>query len=309
MKKLLIFSLILILALPLFGCVPEWPKDTFYRADILAECDLSDLPMPKLENSRLGGEYLYCNLTQEEYETYVAKMLTYLRGLEDIHHLSYQCSRNLIAEMVPIDVYAPLPEDYDHTGDQNRFAFTYTEALGDDNRIADPIRISVIRQTGTPFRQDFTYNTIIQLQPTSSIPAELDYCAGEHTYDEGMAYPVPGLDRSITIRKCIHCGGKTQSDYIGSGNNKLYAVTVTEGRAHILRNNWNQVQSWDIDSLYAGQTLEITTPIPENGTMQMLVNGESIPALWTEGNTQTFGFIMPEADVEIQLRIVTDDGE
>ena len=41
----------------------------------------------------------------------------------------------------------------------------------------------------------------------------------------------------------------------------------------------------------------------------MLVNGESIPALWTEGNTQTFGFIMPQQDVEIQLRIITDDGE
>ena len=309
MKKLLIFSLILILALPLFGCVPEWPKDTFYRADILAECDLSDLPMPKLENSRLGGEYLYCNLTQEEYETYVAELLAYLRGREDIHHLSYQHSRHLIAEMWPIDVCVPLPEDYDHTGDQNRFAFTYTEALGDDNRITDPIRISVIRQTDTLFRQDFTYNTIIQLQPTSSIPAELDYCAGEHTYDEGIAYPVPGLDRSITIRKCIHCGDKTQSEYIGSENRKLYAVTVTEGRAHILRNNWNQVESWNIDSLYAGQILEITTPIPENGTMQMLVNGENIPVLYTEGNTQTFGFIMPEADVEIQIRIITNDEE
>ena len=76
-----------------------------------------------------------------------------------------------------------------------------------------------------------------------------------------------------------------------------------------LRNNWNQVQSWDIDSLFSGQILEITTPIPENGTMHMLVNGESIPVLHTEGNTQTFGFIMPEQDVEIQIRIVTDDGD
>ena len=308
MKKLIAIFLLLSVALPLYGCVPNYPADTFYGAELLAEYNLSDLPVPKLENSRLGGESLYCNLTVEEYESYVAGLLAYLRGRADIHHLSYQCSRYLLAEMVPVDVCAPLPEDYDHTGDQHRFVFTYTEELHDD-RIADPIRISVTRQTDTLFRTDFTYNTVIQLQPTSSIPAELDYCAGEHTYDDGYPYPVPGLDRSITIRKCIHCGGKTQSDYIGSGNNKLYAVTVTEGRAHILRNNWNQVQSWDIDSLYAGQTLEITTPIPENGTMQMLVNGESIPALWTEGNTQTFGFIMPEADVEIQLRIVTDDGE
>ena len=67
------------------------------------------------------------------------------------------------------------------------------------------------------------------------------------------------------------------------------------------------MQSWDIDSLFSGQILEITTPIPENGTMQMLVNGESIPVLYTEGNTQTFGFIMPEQNVEIQIRIVTEE--
>ena len=298
MKKLLIFSLVWILALPLCGCVPEWPKDTFYRADILAECDLSDLPVPKLEDSRLGGEYLYCNLTDEEYESYVAGLLAYLRGREDIHHLSYQYSRNLIAEMVPIDVCAPLPEDYDHTGDQHRFVFTYTEALGADNRITDPIRISVIRKSGQLFRQDFTYNTISQLHPTSSIPAELDYCAGEHTYDEGIAYPVPELDREITVQTCIYCGGQTQSEYLDS--TKKYTVTVSEGRNHIWGNNWSYLP-WDIESLYAGQILEITTFIPKEGTLEILVNGERIPVLRTQDDKQTFGFIMPEANVDIRI--------
>ena len=245
MKKWIAIFLLLSMALPLCGCVPEWPKDTFYRADILAECDLSDLPVPKLENSRLGGEYLYCNLTQEEYEAYVAELVAYLRGREDIYNLCYRYGRTLQFGAFPLDTCAPLPEDYDYTGDQHAFVFTYTEALGDDNRMADPIRISVIRETGTLFRTDFTYNTIIQLQPASSIPAELDYCAGKHTYDEGYAYPVPGLDRQVTVRSCIHCGGREFSEYIGSENRKLYDVTVTEGRAHILRNNWNQVQSWD----------------------------------------------------------------
>lgn len=298
MKKILIISLVLTFALPLFGCLPNYPADTFYGAELLAEYNLSDLPVPKLENSRLGGEYLYCNLTDEEYESYVAELLAYLRGREDIHHLSYQYSRNLIAEMVPIDVCAPLPEDYDHTGDLHRFVFTYTEALGADNRITDPIRISVIQQSGQLFRQDFTYNTIIQLQPTSSIPAELDYCAGEHTYDEGIAYPVPGLDREITVQTCIYCGGQTQSEYLDS--TKKYTVTVSEGRNHIWGNNWSYLP-WDIESMYAGQILEITTPIPESGTMRMLVNGENIPVLWTKDGKQTFGFIMPEANVELRI--------
>ena len=307
MKKLITIFLLLSMALPLCGCVPNYPADTFYGAELLAEHNLSDLPVPKLENSRLGGEYLYCNLTQEEYETYVAELLAYLRGREDIYNLCYRYGRTLQFGAFPLDTCAPLPEDYDYTGDQHAFVFTYTEALGDDNRITDPIRISVTRQSDKLFRQDFTYNTVIQLQPTSPIPAELDYCAEKHSYDDGIAYPVPGLDRQVTVRSCIHCGERTFNEYIGSENRKLYAVTVTEGRAHILRNNWNQVQSWDVDSLYSGQILEITTPIPENGTMQMLVNGESIPVLHTEGNTQTFGFIMPEADVEIQIRIVTEE--
>lgn len=307
MKKLLLLTLAVLLALPLYGCVPEWPKDTFYRADILAECDLSDLPMPKLENSRLGGEYLYCNLTQEEYETYVAELLAYLRGREDIHHLCYQHSRHLLAEIVPVDVCAPLPEDYDHTGDLHRFVFAYTEALGDDNRMADPIRISVIRETGTLFRTDFTYNTVIHLQPASSVPAELDYCAGEHTYDEGMAYPVPGLDREITVRYCIHCGNETRSEYFTSGGIKEYTITVSQGRNHIWGNNWSDLP-WGIDSLYAGQILEITTFIPKEGTIELLVNGETIPVLRTAGDKQTFGFIMPEANVDIKIIATEQNG-
>lgn len=308
MKKLLIFSCVLILALPLCGCMPDWPADTFYGAELLAEHHLSDLPVPKLENSRLGGEYLYCNLTQEEYETYVAGLLAYLRSREDIHHLSYQHSRHLIAEIAPVDVCAPLPEDYDHTGDQHRFVFTYTEVLEGDNRMADPIRISVTRQSDKLFRQDFTYNTIIQLQPTSSIPAELDYCAAEHTYDEGIVYPVPGLERKITVYTCIHCGDQTRSEYFTSGGIKEYAVTVSEGRSHIWGNNWSYLP-WDIECMYAGQIIEITTFIPGEGTLEVLINGESIPVLRTKDDKQTFGFIMPEADVDIRILTVGDDEE
>ena len=305
MKKLVAILLLLSMALPLFGCLPDYPADTFYEAELLAEYNLSDLPVPKLENSRLGGEYLYCNLTQEEYESYVAELVAYLRGRADIHHLSYRHSRYLLAEIVPVDVCVPLPEDYDHSGDLHSFVFTYTEELNDD-RIANPIRISVIRQTDTLFRTDFTYNTTIHLQPSSSIPAELDYCAGEHTYDEGIAYPVPGLDRSITVYHCIHCGSETQSEYLDS--RKEYAVTVTEGRNHIWGNNWSYLP-WEIDSMYAGLEIEITTFIPKEGTMQVLVNGENIPVLRTQDDKQTFGFIMPEADVEIQIRLITESEE
>ena len=307
MKKLIAMLLLLSMALPLFGCLPDYPADTFFGAELLAEYNLSDLPVPKLENSRLGGEYLYCNLTQEEYESYVAELVAYLRGREDIYNLCYRYGRTLQFGAFPLDTCAPLPEDYDYTGDQHAFVFTYMEALGDDNRMADPIRISVIRETDTLFRTDFTYNTILQLQPSSSIPAELDYCAAEHTYDEGEVYPVPGLDRSVTIYHCIHCGSKTQSAY-PVDSRKSYTVTVSEGLNYIWGNNRNHFP-WGIDSMYAGLELEIICLIPEKGTLQVLVNGENIPVLRTSEDKVTFGFLMPEVDVEIEIRLITESEE
>lgn len=304
MKKLLLLTLAGLMALFLCGCEPDYAVDTFYATEMLNDYGLAGLPVPKLENSRLRGDSLYLNLTQEEYETYVAGLVAYLRGREDVRHLSYRHSRTLMFGAFPMDICAPLPEDYDYTGDQHEFVFTYTEELH-DGRLANPIRISVIRNSGTLFRTQFTYNTAIYLQPASSIPAELDYCAGEHTYDAGTVYPVPGLDRQITIYRCVHCGSTTQDTYLNV-NYKEYSVTVTEGRNHIWGNNWSELP-WDISGMFAGQEIEITTFIPEEGTMELLVNGESIPALRTEDDKVTFGFIMPEQDVQIQLRIVTGE--
>lgn len=306
MKNTIAIFLLLCMALPLYGCVPNYPADTFYGAELLAECNLSDLPVPELENSRLHGDRLCLNLTQEEYEAYVAELVAYLRGREDVYNLCYRYSSTLMFGAFRLDYCAPLPDDYDHTDDRHEFVFTYTAELNDE-RMTDPVRITIIRGNWGLFRSNFTYNTAVILDLDSIIPAEVDPCAGEHTYDEGEVYPVPGLDRSVTIYRCIHCGGKTQSDY-PVDSRKSYAVTVTEGRNHIWGNNWSYLP-WDISSMYAGQTIEITTFIPEEGTMQLLVNGENIPALRMQDDKVTFGFIMPEADVEIQLWIVTENGE
>ena len=47
--------------------------------------------------------------------------------------------------------------------------------------------------------------------------------------------------------------------------------------------------------------LEITVRRAVDDDTVMLVNGQSIPALREDANTLTFGFIMPEADVTIQI--------
>lgn len=304
MKRIVTLFLVFALSASLFGCAREYPADTFFSDELLRQWSLTDMPVPKLENSRLDGDTLCCNLTDEEYEAYIAQLVAYLRGREDVYNLSYYHSRYLLAEIAPVDVCVPLPEDYDCSEDQHEFVFTYTEQLNDD-RMADPIRITILRENRELFRGNFTYNTEIVLDPDSAISAQVDPCAAEHSYDGGIVYPVPGRDRGITVYSCLHCVSTTQSEYIN--NNKSYAVTFTEGQEYIVGNNWNTGEAWLIDSMYAGLKLEITTPILADGTILLLVNGENIPVLRTEGETQTFGFIMPQSDVTIQILTVSDD--
>ena len=148
------------------------------------------------------------------------------------------------------------------------------------------------------FRGNFTYNTEILLQPSALVAAEVDPCVAKHTYDEGTVYPVPGLDRSITVYSCIHCGNHKQDWYLDI--RKSYTVTVAEGIEYIFGNNRNYLP-WGINSMYAGLQLEIITLIPEEGTLQVLVNGEPIPVLRSQDGKDTYGFIMPESDVTIEI--------
>lgn len=298
MKKF-VFLLALLMVLSLFGCMPEYPADTFFSDELLAESGLADLPVPKLENSRLDSKSLCLNLTEAEYAAYVAELVAYLRGREDVHHLSFRVSRYLMGEIAPVDVCAPLPEEYDCSADRHEFVFSYTAELSENQMMRDPIRITVIRDVRELFRGNFTYNTEILLQPSALAAAEVDPCAAQHSYDEGTAYPVPGLDRGITIFRCVHCGDTKQNEYLDS--RKSYAVTVEKGRNYILGNNWNVTVSWDIDSMHAGAKMEITVRRATEGSTELLVNGEPIPVLREDENTQTFGFIMPESDVRIEV--------
>ena len=59
--------------------------------------------------------------------------------------------------------------------------------------------------------------------------------------------------------------------------------------------------------MYAGVALEIICNIPQEGQLQLLVNGEQIPVLRTTEDQVTFGFIMPDRDVEIRILLLTDE--
>lgn len=285
------------LCLLLPGCgAPNYPTDTFYSSDLLSSYSLDGMPVPNIENSRLSGEYFYCNLTQEEYDAYVAEVVSWLRARKDVYHLSCFHSRTLMFGAFPEETYVPMPEEYDLSGNHD-FAFTRIAELNGDH-MSDPIRLVISREGGTLFRTDFSYNTFIQIgKKVGSV--RVDPCGMEHSYDEGTNYPIPGMERAITIFQCIHCGSTKQSEYLDS--RKTYTITVEKGRNYILSNNWNQTVAWDIDSMHAGAVMEITVRNSAQGRAVMLVNGESIPAMEVYKNTQTFGFIMPESDVVIEI--------
>ena len=304
MKKLWLFALVAVLLLALVGCGdPNYAVDTFFSAETLEEYDLTGLPVPKLENSRLGTKTIYCNLTQEEYEVYVAEVMAYLQGREDANYLCYFHTGSMMFGFFPERIFAPVTADYDLSGN-HEFAYVTAEKLESEASMGSN-RVKIYRETGTLKKTDFSYNTYIQIEK-DTLMCKVDPCVAEHTYDAGDTYPIPGHGRSITISHCIYCDLVHRDYYPGFDYSAQYGVTVTEGQNYIFGNNQNYFP-WGITSMYCGRELEIICNIPQEGNLQLLVNGEEIPVLRTSEDKVTFGFIMPEADIEIQLLLITEE--
>ena len=305
MKKcttILLLSAMLLALLSACHSRVNYPADVFYSDELLASCLMEGMPVPKLENSRLNGERLCLNLTDEEYLAYVQTLVTWLQGREEVHYLSYVHSDTLMFGVFPEETCVPLPPEYDLTADSHRFVFSYGENLYENN-LSEPIHVSLTRGQWQLERSDFTYNTELFLQPDKLTTVRLDHCAAGHRYDEGMTYPVPGVGCSIIVSQCVHCGSQTQSDYIGSGNIQRYAVTVSQGKEYIFGNNHNYFP-WGITEMYAGQILEIISLIPENGILRVMINDEYIPILYTKEDKVVYGFIMPEEAVDICITLI-----
>ena len=300
MKKYWLYLLAALMLL-LSGCgAKNYSADTFYAAEMLTEYDLEGLPAPKLENSRLDGDYLYCNLTQAEYEDYVAQVLAYLQGREDVQHVCYLYDSTMMFGFFPQQTFAPVTEDHPLSGN-HRFACVTEQTLSEDSAL-EPFRVCIYRESGTLSRADFSYNTYIQLIADAVI-GDVDPCAAAHRLDEGVIYPCPGQE-GITVYRCVYCGAMDLDRALGYG---YYDVTVSQGRNYILSNSFSSPAAWDITSLSAGTVLEITARIPAEGTLQLQINGQTIPVLRTDGNTQIFGFVMPEADIDIQFVTVSQE--
>lgn len=273
-----------------FDRTPDYPQDTFFAEDLLLEHSLSGMPVPKLENSRLNESVLYCNLTDEEYQSYIQALLDYLQARADIYHLGSYCSSYLEAEIFPYDVYSYIPENYGENPENCDLIFSLSEEVSSNGYLSDPIRITLDR--GEETLGSFSYNTKIKISNTSR-GAKFDPCYREHTYGEGILYPIPGLPHGATVQYCVNCGGRTQDFYFN--DNTSYNITVTEGKGLIARSNYSE--RWTMDSCYAGLVIEIST----YKASIVLVNGEEIPLLRQDPYTYTYGFIMPNCDISISV--------
>lgn len=280
-----------------FTDTPPYVRESFFSQDYLENYHLTDVPVPKLENSRLiapsfhGSEWHYFgNLTREEFDAYVLSVVDYLKSRTDIFYPSYCYNGSE-------NSFTTFGETYDMSKDMHCFAFSMEEAL-DGSNLIDPIILEISWEENPWGVMDFSANSAIRIY-NNYYRASYKPCAVDHCYDEGLVYPVPGMNWNITIRDCIYCDATTQSGSLDS--DQSFAVSVAQGSEHILHYGWADTTTSNVDTLHAGLALEITIRRDEGKQMTLLVNGENIPVLREDENTQTFGFIMPESDVTIEI--------
>ena len=144
-------------------------QNEFFASEYLVECKLSDMPSPNVDGSFRTETKLYLNMTDEEFDAYAKQVFDYLLTKEDAYFKGYEVDSGLAGGIffVPEDRYAPLTENYNLEKDAHRFIFSTTELLneGDEYNIHywNYVVIRIVRALGTLEKENFTYNTTIQI--------------------------------------------------------------------------------------------------------------------------------------------------
>ena len=186
MKKIIAILLLLVMSLTLMtsctalaGAFLVWAavnqetsivaENEFFSTEYLVECKLEDMPVLNVEGSFRTDTVLYLNMTDEEFDAYSKLVFDYLWAKENAYFKGYEVDSGLAGGIffVGEDRYAPLLEDYNLEKDVHRFIFSTTEFLneGDEYNIHywNYVVIRIVRSSGTLEKEDFTYNTTIQI--------------------------------------------------------------------------------------------------------------------------------------------------
>ena len=194
MKRIIAFILIVVVcfsmltscmyveAAALAGLLLLWNKSettildrgVFFEDELIAECRLTDMPLPNLEGSALTNNTLYLNMTDCEFALYSEKVLKYLLEKEDAYFKGYQFEQGFAGGIfyIPEYRYAPLTDKYE-VGDANRFAFSLTELLneGDEYNYGywNSVIIDIVRSEGTLDDGAYSYNASLTIKLRSGV--------------------------------------------------------------------------------------------------------------------------------------------
>lgn len=313
MKKRLYIALTLICALLLLSsCIfvlpPNEPwedgkqKDTFFSDDVLSEHLLLGMPAVRIENSYLSedGRELYCNLTDSEYSAYIEELVGFLISSETIKFRSFKCGEypaGIGPFFIPIkgSEFAPLDERYtDFAASEHDFLISELSADGTDIPDYEKVRLTVTRETVEPRDSEFSYNVCIKFFKTSGNNYRYEPCHYSHAMKDA-SYPVPGMEKTITISTCSVCGYKEYSEYLPSEIAPASAVTVISGSEHVLEAP---------ESTFENLVYTVKLKPSDEGDLRVVINGTEIPMSYCGSDYWGYDFIAPDGELEISVEVV-----
>lgn len=185
MKKIIAFILVLVMCLVsltscdvlagafLIWAVTQEPnmsaQNEFFDSEYLSQCLLDDMPVPNVDGSFRTETKLYLNLTEEEFDAYAKQVFDYLLAKEDAYFKGYLAEVGCHGGIFFLveDRYAPLAENYNLNADSHEFIFSTTELLNEGDEYNrnywNEVVIRIVRSSGTLEKEDFAYNTVIQI--------------------------------------------------------------------------------------------------------------------------------------------------
>ena len=299
MKKFLPLLLSVVLCLlALASCESSYTENAFFSEDLLSESKLTDMPIPAgIENSvNQYGNTLYLNLTDDEYEQYVSRLLEYLKAKKDIYYLGYSVGSGLWAEMIPYDRVAPITNSYSAKNNKHKIFFSTDDKLSNSDFLSEPVKITIIREEGKLSFNDFEYNTRIYLYNGYAAKSQWDRCGAEHTYDDGIEYKIPGSEQTIIEYTCIFCGYDHFSRFIGDMNTYSITIEDTDADHYLVHRQYSYI---------SGLVVEMMAEKIDGAELKYIVNGtEIIPRDSDDGKWWIYEFIMPCSDVVIYTELV-----
>ena len=313
MRKIFSFLLMLCLLFALAGCGESYQEDVWYSSEKLEECLVPDLPQTSPTLLNQSDWKVYDSLTNAEFDTYVQLVYDYLKA-QNFEYLGtrghYKSSLS-----IPLRSYYYQPAETLAQHCQNGdYYFVYSDGSTDEGGALIFWFLGIYRlsNSATVSYDGKTYNcnTQITLRKGGEAPAtgfyyydeeHMDPCFFDHSYNEGVAYPIPGSEETVTIRSCIHCGHEDYKPFTGDGHS--YQITVTAGQEYIVNLPETHPAGALPDKRPSGILMKLYTNKVMDADIVVTVNGTKIQFQET-GDYWCYAFIVPNCDVEISLDIV-----